>query len=293
MLTDLAAIFSDAETGPGPEFNTVNSRPEKKIGRNTTPQITINEVNSNSGNFESIEETIARIKRDVYVTGVIIGAPGKEAALFKIEGMLDRSFKINTQLMDGFIITEITNDHVMLKNQIGDESFSLNVGNNGRDAVAELLSEEVVGNEMPLLPGGDIDPDTGGVVGEQLVNPSQYFANAINEQNYPSDMTELKGDGTPISLSLSDEAASTELGLMPEIEANHGAGFVTGNQPIDPGQYDVDAISGLNYSSGIIELKGDGTPKSLSLFDEAASTELGLMPESGAVLGGQVGASGF
>ena len=74
---------------------------------------------------ETIDQTIARIKRDVIVTGTITGIAGKESAMFQIEGMADMPFQINTQLMDGFIITEITKDHVVLKNQIGEETFTL------------------------------------------------------------------------------------------------------------------------------------------------------------------------
>jgi len=92
------------------------------------------------GNYETIQETIARIKRDVNVTGTILGAPGQETALFQIEGMADRSFKINTQLMDGFIITQITNKHVVLKNQIGNETFALDVKGNSSNEAPETLS---------------------------------------------------------------------------------------------------------------------------------------------------------
>ena len=99
---------------------------EASIGLSKPPQIVDNSTDSsNFGHYETIEETIARLKRDVRVTG----APGQEVALFQIEGMPDRSFKINTQLMDGFIITEITNNHVALKNQIGDETFTIRVRN--------------------------------------------------------------------------------------------------------------------------------------------------------------------
>ena len=103
---------------------------EATISLDKPPQIDDNNSDSsNFGYYETIKETIARIKRDVYVRGTIISAPGEEVALFQIEGMPDRSFKINTQLMDGFIITEITNHHVVLKNQIGDETFSIRVSN--------------------------------------------------------------------------------------------------------------------------------------------------------------------
>lgn len=85
-----------------------------------------NTDNISTGHYETIEETIARIRRDVNVTGVIVGSPGEEIAFFQIEGLPDRPFKIDTQLMDGFIITEITNNKVVLKNQVGEETVSLN-----------------------------------------------------------------------------------------------------------------------------------------------------------------------
>jgi hypothetical protein len=86
-----------------------------------------------AGHYETIEETIERLKRDVVVTGTIIGMPGQESALFQIEGMPDRSFKINTQLMDGFIITKITEKDITLKNQIGNETLTLYV-QSGKDS---------------------------------------------------------------------------------------------------------------------------------------------------------------
>lgn len=93
------------------------------INLNKPPQLASND----SGHYETVEEIIARIKRNVIVTGTMIGVPGEETAIFQIEGMADRLFKINTQLMDGFIIKEITNTYVVLKNQIGKETFSLYV----------------------------------------------------------------------------------------------------------------------------------------------------------------------
>ena len=65
--------------------------------------------------------------RDVRVTGTLTGTPGRQSALFRIEGMPDRAFSIDTQLMDGFVITEIGKDYVVLKNQVGPESFTLEV----------------------------------------------------------------------------------------------------------------------------------------------------------------------
>ena len=117
-------MFSNVETSSDSELSTKTTRHEVTI--------TVNESshdidNSNSGSYETIEGTIARINRDVIVTGTITGTPGQESAIFQIEGMPDLSFQINTQLMDGFIITDITENQIVLKNQIGDESFSLNV----------------------------------------------------------------------------------------------------------------------------------------------------------------------
>lgn len=86
-----------------------------------------NPEHSQQDRYETIEETIARIKKDVIVTGTIKGVSGEEVAYFQIEGMKDRAFLIDTQLMDGFIIEEITNSYVVLKNQVGDETFYLHV----------------------------------------------------------------------------------------------------------------------------------------------------------------------
>jgi hypothetical protein len=147
ISTDPAAVFPEIEKGPDSALETKSTSLEEPISLNESLQATDNNTNSrNFGYYETIEETIARIKRDVYVTGVIIAAPGQEIALFQIEGMTDRPFNINTQLMDGFIITEITNRHVVLKNQTGDEAFSLRIQVSGRDAAAELLSEKAASN---------------------------------------------------------------------------------------------------------------------------------------------------
>ena len=129
IFTDFAGMFPDAKTGPDLALNTQTNRHELTTGLIASPQIADNRTDNNSfGHYETIEETIARIKRDVYVTGAIIGTPGREFALFRIEGMPDRSFSINTQLMDGFIITGITDNRVILKNQTGNEIIFLDVG---------------------------------------------------------------------------------------------------------------------------------------------------------------------
>ena len=83
------------------------------------------------GYYETTEETIVRLKRDVVVTGTILSKPEHTYALFQIEGMSDAAFNINTQLMDGFIIKKITESYVVLKNQTGNETFSLYVQSGG------------------------------------------------------------------------------------------------------------------------------------------------------------------
>ena len=75
------------------------------------------------GHYETINETVERIKRDVVLSATFNISPDKAFALFQIEGMMDRSFKLNTQLMDGFIITNISDNKVTLKNQVGNETI--------------------------------------------------------------------------------------------------------------------------------------------------------------------------
>ena len=129
LFTDLADMFPDVKTGQDLTLDTQTNTHKLTPSLIEFPQIADNRTASNNlGHYESIEETIARIKRDVYVTGSIISTPGEEAALFQIEGQPDRSFNINTQLMDGFIITGITGNRVILKNQTGDEIIFLDVG---------------------------------------------------------------------------------------------------------------------------------------------------------------------
>lgn len=120
----LSAINTDSESG----YNSQSKEQVFPAGfireQKSTDTDTENRL---PGHYETIEETIARIKKDVIVTGTVTGLPGEETAFFQIEGMADRAFLINTQLMDGFIIKEITETHVILKNQIGEETFILNV----------------------------------------------------------------------------------------------------------------------------------------------------------------------
>lgn len=80
-----------------------------------------------SGYYETTEEIMIRIKQDVLVSGTMIDGSGDKVALFRIEGQPDRPFALNAQLMDGFIITKITDQHVILKNQQGPEKLYLNI----------------------------------------------------------------------------------------------------------------------------------------------------------------------
>ena len=129
LLTDMSAMFTDTKSESALVPDTKTNRHEQVASLNDSTQFTNNLADSsNVGHYETVKETIARIKRDVYVTGSLISTPGEEAALFRIEGMPDRSFSINTQLMDGFIITGITDNRVILKNQTGNEIIFLDVG---------------------------------------------------------------------------------------------------------------------------------------------------------------------
>lgn len=128
LFTGFTGVFPDVETGSELVLGTETTSHKEPISLLKSPQIDDNNSDSsNFGYYETIKETIVRIKKDVVVTGSLVGKPGEEMAYFQIEGMPDRPFKINTQLMDGFIITEITNHFVVLKNQSGDETFSLMV----------------------------------------------------------------------------------------------------------------------------------------------------------------------
>jgi hypothetical protein len=121
-------MLPNAKTRSDSGLSTKTTRHEKTISLNESLQITNNNTGHNNfDNYENIEEIITRIKRDVIVTGTITGTPGQESAIFQIENMPDITLQINTQLMDGFIITEITHDQVVLKNQAGNESFSMPV----------------------------------------------------------------------------------------------------------------------------------------------------------------------
>ena len=126
LFTNLSSLFSSIETTA--RLSTNAGRPEPTKNLSKPPKL----IDNNAGYYETIEETIARLKRDVIVTGTILGTPGQESALFQIEGMADRLFKINTQLMDGFIIKEITTSNVVLKNQVGNETLTFYV-QSGKD----------------------------------------------------------------------------------------------------------------------------------------------------------------
>lgn len=147
LFTDLSYLFSNKETTTELSQNT--SSDESTINLNKPSQLTANNID----HYETIEETIARLKRDVIVTGTITGTLEQESAMFQIEGMADRLFKINTQLMDGFIIKEITGSYVVLKNQAGNETFSLYVQSGGESLDNTELEAEF--NTIPAVPDGD------------------------------------------------------------------------------------------------------------------------------------------
>ena len=146
LFTDLSSLLSNKDTTTESGLNTVNEESTMNINKPPQP------AGNNVGHYETIEETIARLKRDVVVTGTITGTLGQESAIFQIEGMADRLFKINTQLMDGFIIKEITNSYVVLKNQTGNETFSLYV-QSGEESLPDS-GQEPGFNSIPMVPAG-------------------------------------------------------------------------------------------------------------------------------------------
>ena len=77
------------------------------------------------GYFETVDEIITRLERDVVLTATLKGESTYESAIFRIEGLPERRFKLGHQLMDGFIIVEIGPNSVRLKNQIGPEQFRI------------------------------------------------------------------------------------------------------------------------------------------------------------------------
>jgi len=133
-ISDLSAPLPVTQTGTRADAGENTAGPGQHADLDASSRMPISTDSAEHGHYESIEEIIARIKRDVIVTGTFTGRHGAESALFRIEGMPDRSFDIHTQLMDGFIITRIDRNQVILKNQSGDESLSLPVesGNTGR-----------------------------------------------------------------------------------------------------------------------------------------------------------------
>lgn len=82
-------------------------------------------LKTDRGSRETIEETMARLKRDVIVTGAVLGSGNNKSAFFSVEGNPDKEFKIETQLMDGFIITDISASQVTLKRRHGSEMITL------------------------------------------------------------------------------------------------------------------------------------------------------------------------
>ena len=120
------------------ETNLVNSSPFIKASINKSIPLSSKKVGhlfheehtsamQHPGHYETINETVERLKRDVVLTATFNISPDKAFALFQIEGMMDRSFKLNTQLMDGFIITNISDNKVTLKNQIGNETIEFHL----------------------------------------------------------------------------------------------------------------------------------------------------------------------
>jgi len=140
IFTDLSSMVADLVTELDSEIGARKTgNDEQTLSVDKSSLVTVNSKgDSNVDHYETISETIARIKRDVVVTGTVIGTPGQELAFFQIEGMADRPFKINTQLMDGFIITEISKDHVVLKNQSGDETIVLDLQGNNVSLVRKI-----------------------------------------------------------------------------------------------------------------------------------------------------------
>ena len=137
IFSNLSNLLSKKESTTEINVNLGNDETSTKLDKTYQPAA------NNFYQYETIEETIARLKRDVVVTGTITGTLGQESAIFQIEGMADRLFNINTQLMDGFIIKEITNSYVVLKNQTGNEAFSLYV-QSGEEALPDSGQESIM-----------------------------------------------------------------------------------------------------------------------------------------------------
>ena len=138
LIADLNSLLSSFGN------NSINNN--KIVDKKEIKNDLISQHKLNSDHYETTEETITRLKHDVIVTGTITGMPGQESAMFQIEGMADRVFNINTQLMDGFIIKEITGSHVTLKNQLGNETFTLYVQNEREPLSESMLINEVSSN---------------------------------------------------------------------------------------------------------------------------------------------------
>lgn len=97
---------------------------------NNEPAFLMIEHRTNSDSVASIEAIVARLKRDVVVTGTILRTPETDSAMFRIKAMADQEFFVNKQLVDGFIITSITRTRVVLTNQKGSGTITLPVRNN-------------------------------------------------------------------------------------------------------------------------------------------------------------------
>ena len=143
LFNSIATMLPEAVINSEAEHDTKTTLHKEATNFKTSPPIT---DDSNSRHYETIEETIARIKRDAIVTGTVTGTAGEESAIFQIKSMPDRSFNINTQLMDSFIITDISQNQIILKNQMGNESFSMTVqsGNLSESIETDLFNSKLM-----------------------------------------------------------------------------------------------------------------------------------------------------
>lgn len=186
LFENLATLLPKAERDSEIELNATTNH-KKTITLSALPLIT---NGSNSDQLETIEQTIARIKRDVIVTGTITGISGEESAIIQIKNMTDRSFRINTHLMDGFIIVNITPNHIILKNQ-RDKSFFMSVQSTSpaKSRIPDSLNSfgPPITNPSVYGPGGSgfmsksrsdelkpIESDLVNSFGSPITNPSMH-----------------------------------------------------------------------------------------------------------------------
>lgn len=220
LLNNLVSLLPETETKPEVGLDTDVNWTQKIFDPDTF--ISGADTN-NTGYYETIEETMTRLKRDVVVTGTITGTSGKESAMFQIENMPDRSFDINTQLMDGFIITEITQTQVTLKNQSGDESFSLPVQYDNDD---KSMPPEPINSEfLPVAEPVQTDPVDHGYPPESRLDEirssesrqddlRQTGTNAVDSAFSPEPEYQPES-GSP-------ESIPTESGQMEPVPADYG-----------------------------------------------------------------------